>query len=340
MKIATSSGTTIGIEASADADLVYVSHAHSDHVRKKNLFTSEETLHLLRCGDGLQEAERHAVSFDDVELHPAGHILGSTQLRFNNSHSLVYTGDMKLREGFTTKAAEALLCDELHIDCTFGHPEFNFKTREELGDKIGRWTKTRLMTGQNVVFGAYSTGKAQELVHILNEFAHVTPIVDPVIERRCAVYERFGIKQERAVLGSPDAVELQRGPFVHIIPFNHVNPHSEKWFLVQHKRVTFALVTGWAARFQYRYHAFPLSDHADFSEILSYVQQSGAKRIVCHYGHADVMAKELKNRGYNAMTETEWKKLQKSKEGGMMQQMTLTATMTEQERTPDPEFIR
>ncbi|VVB73709.1 Uncharacterised protein [uncultured archaeon] len=198
------------------------------------------------------------------------------------------------------------------------------------------------MTGQNVVFGAYSTGKAQELVHILNEFAHVTPIVDPVIERRCAVYERFGVRQERAVLGSPDAVDLQRGPFVHIIPFNHVNPQSEKWFLAQHKRVTFALVTGWAARFQYRYHAFPLSDHADFSEILSYVQQSGAKKVVCHYGHADVMVKELRNRGYNAMAEKEWKQQEKAKSstGGVMQQMTLAASAAPQEQTPDPEFIR
>lgn len=339
MKIVTSNGKTIGIEASADADLVYVSHAHSDHSRKKNLFTSEETLHLLRCGDGLQDVERHIESFDDVELHPAGHILGSTQLRFTNGHSLVYTGDMKLREGFTTKSAEALLCDELHIDCTFGHPDFNFKTKEELGDKIGRWTKTRLMTGQNVVFGAYSTGKAQELIYMLNEFANVTPIVDPVIERRCAVYEKFGIKQERAVLGSPDAMELQRDSFVHIIPFNHINPHSEKWFLAQHKRITFALVTGWAARFQYRYHAFPLSDHADFSEILSYVQQSGAKKVICHYGHADVMVKELRNRGFNAMTEKEWKALQKAKDGnrGIMQQMTLTTAV---EQVPDPEFIR
>jgi len=52
------------------------------------------------------------------------------------------------------------------------------------------------------------------------------------------------------------------------------------------------------------------------------------------------MAKELKNRGYNAMTDKEWKKLQKEKESGMLQQMTLTANVTAQEQTPDPEFIR
>lgn len=324
MNIVTSSGKTIGIEASAGADLVYVSHAHSDHSRKKNIFASKETISLLRCDEKLHDLDSTTESFEDVVLHPAGHILGSTQLRFTNGHSLVYTGDMKLRKGFTTDSAEVLHCDELHIDCTFGHPDFCFKNREELGDKIGRWTKTRLMTGQNVVFGAYSTGKAQELIHILNEFSNITPIVDPVIERRCAIYENFGVKQDRIVLGSPEAAELQRDPFVHIIPFHHVNPDSERWFLAQYKRLTLALVTGWAAKYNYRYHAFPLSDHADFSEILSYVQQSGAKKIICHYGHADIMAKELRQRAYNAMTEKEWKQRQKDSEN-LMVQLTLTA---------------
>lgn len=329
MNIVTSGGKTIGIEASAGADLVYVSHAHSDHSRKKNVFASKETLSLLGCDEKIDDSNCFTGSFDDVELHPAGHILGSTQLRFTNGHSFVYTGDMKLREGFTTVSAEILPCDELHIDCTFGHPDFIFKSREELGDKIGRWAKTRLMTGQNVVFGAYSTGKAQELVHILNEFSSITPVVDPVIERRCSVYEQFGVKQDRVVLGSSEAAEIQRDPFIHIIPFNHVNPHSEKWFLAQYKRVTLALVTGWAAKYNYRYQAFPLSDHADFSEILSYVQQSGAKDVICHYGHADIMAKELRMRGYKSMTEKEWKR-QRNESEKVMAQLTLTNAIANQ----------
>ena len=305
MYLTLNDGRKLGIEVSKNADLVYISHAHSDHARGGNIFSSDQTFDLISAGS---EKRTSLVKLEDenVKLFPAGHILGSTQLRFTSGHTVVHTGDMKLRDGFTTEKAEILPCDELHIDCTFGHPDFNFPEKGEIADRIDRWTRTRLMTGQNVIFGAYSTGKAQELIHILNNFSDAIPVVDHTIEQKCKVYDKHGVKLKRFEIGTCEAAEAMRGKFVYIVPFHLVNQQSERWFLTEYKRVSFALVTGWANRYRYRNQAFPLSDHAGFSEILRYVEGSGAKEVVCHYGYASVMSSFLKSKGYNAKTDKEW----------------------------------
>ncbi|MCS7109290.1 MAG: MBL fold metallo-hydrolase, partial [Candidatus Micrarchaeota archaeon] len=248
----------------------------------------------------------HRICDKEITLHPAGHILGSTQLEYTNGHTIVFTGDMKLREGFTSERADIIKCDELHIDCTFGTPEFEFDSKEIIADRIDRWTRTRLMTGNSVIFGAYPVGKAQELIYILNEYSSIIPVVDSSIEEKCRVYEKYGIKLERIEIGTKEASEVMRDKFVYIIPFNFVNQESEKWFRTQYKQVSFSLLTGWAKRYKYRYHAFPLSDHAGFSEILKYVEESGAKEIICKYGNAAYMVSYLRSKGYNAIIDKEW----------------------------------
>lgn len=304
MQITLSDGRVLGIESSKGADITYISHAHSDHSRKGQIFSSKETFDLLNS------SSLNSVLCDirdkHIKLHPAGHILGSTQLEFTNGHTTVFTGDIKLREGFTTEKAEIIQADELHIDCTFGHPDFEFESSEIIADRIDRWTRTRIMTGNSVVFGAYTTGKAQELIYILNNFSDITPVVDRSIEEKCKVYEKHGIKLDRVEIGTKEAAEIMRERFVYIIPFNMVNQQSERWLSLQYKQVSFALVTGWAKRYKFRYHAFPLSDHSGFSEILRYVEESGAKEIVCHYGNAAFMSSYLKSKGFNAITDKEW----------------------------------
>jgi len=314
MLIQLEDGRTVGIENSK-GDITYISHAHSDHARKGRIFSSKETFDLLHnnFSEEVSEHDSHSsadfipISDKSIELHPAGHILGSTQIRFTNSHTVVFTGDMKLRNSFTSQKARILDCDELHIDCTFGHQDFVFPDIDVIADRIDRWTRTRLMTGQNVIFGAYSTGKAQELIKILNDYSNITPIVDNTIEQKCKVYEKHGVRLERAEIGSEKANEIMKGKFVYVVPFHLVNRDSENWFRIQYKQASFALVTGWALRYKYKYTAFPLSDHAGFSEIIEYIDSARPKEIICHYGNAAWMASYLKSKGYNAKTESEWR---------------------------------
>lgn len=285
----------IGIESNGGkTDSVYISHAHSDHFVKtsKAIISSEETFKLLQK-DELESGEL----FEGISLHNAGHMLGSTQIRIENGHTTVYTGDFKLRDGFTTKGAEVLECDELIIDSTYGDPAYTFQSKEEIAEEIGEWTQKALKYGK-VAFGAYRLGKAQELIAMLNSF-DIVPLVDGSIESGCAIYEDCGVRLRRIDFWTEEARERMRDNFVAVLPFHRVKKESSLLRGVW-GNTNCALVTGWAKSYRFPVRAFPLSDHAGYDEILEYVERSSAKKVTCKFGEASHLVSELKERGIDA----------------------------------------
>ena len=281
----------------------YISHAHADHsgaakMKNKKLLASEETLALLG------KEGRQKVNYDGISLRflRAGHVLGSTQLVVEDGAygKFVYTGDFKVGDGLTIKGAEAEECDMLLIEGTYGSPSMNFPPREEVREKIAKWVikENKLNT---VLLGGYSTGKAQELIALLNQHA-IVPLVHPRIEQVCKIYERFGIHLERIAMDSEEGNELKKSNFVGVMPFHLVNRElAYEFSRTSGRGVATALATGWANTFHYEAdEVFPLSDHADFKEIIDYCGRSGAKKIYCCLGDEEYMAKALRKEGFNA----------------------------------------
>jgi putative mRNA 3-end processing factor len=323
----------------------YVSHAHSDHaVKKGNILSSKETYSLLtasgrkRKGASCWIGEKIEEN-NHLKLFNAGHILGATQLYVENGKRIVFTGDMRLRDGFTTEGAPILQCDVLYIDCTFGEPSFVFPGKEEIAKEIHTWLQERLKNG-SVIFGAYRLGKAQELIALLNECG-IIPIVDPSIEKYCQIYEQHGVRLERVCVGehycnhiplnayTTDTSEhtghgeqgeqnrqiSQRdqrdilndgGNFVAIYPFHQVKNRAIdltalKTVIGRPIDIIYpALVTGWAKKYKFGMPAFPLSDHADFNEIIRYSKESGASKVICMYASSGEIVQELRKRRINA----------------------------------------
>jgi putative mRNA 3-end processing factor len=295
---------TLGIETAKEADIVYVSHAHSDHLirTKKHVLASKETIGLMRLGLK-RDITPCTETLEGVELHNAGHILGSTQLRFTNGHTTVHTGDMKLRDGFTTRGAKPLECDTLYIDATFGDPAFSFPSKEIITELICQWTAEKTKQGM-VIFGAYKTGKAQELIALLNEGTGIEPVVDDSIEERCKVYEKHGVKLERIPMSRDDSYEAALSNGVVILPFHKINAiMAREASELYGVNVDCALVTGWSMKYRYPVPAFPLSDHGGFDEIVEYVETAKPKKIVCKYGDASRLIDELRRRGFNAKSD-------------------------------------
>jgi len=281
----------------------YISHAHSDHssaakIKNKKLLASEETLALLGTEGRLK------VNCDGISLRflRAGHILGSTQLvvEGNEQGKFVYTGDLKLGDGLTTKGAEVEECDALLIEGTYGSPSMRFPPREEVRESIAKWVakENKLNT---VLLGGYSTGKAQELIALLNRHA-IVPLVHPRIEQVCKVYERFGVHLERVALDSDEGNEMKKSNFVGVMPFHLVNRELAYEFgRTSGHGVATALATGWANTFHYEAdEVFPLSDHSDFGELIDYCERSRAKKIYCCLGDEEYMAKALRKEGFDA----------------------------------------
>ncbi|VVC03626.1 Uncharacterised protein [Candidatus Burarchaeum australiense] len=281
----------------------YISHAHSDHAaaagrKGKRLLASAETLALL--GKEGREAV-HAHDSVKLRLINAGHMLGSTQLVAESDEGkFVYTGDFKVEDGLTVKGAEVEACNYLLMESTYSSPSTAFPPREKVREELVRWVKKEAELN-TVLIGGYSLGKAQELVATLNE-GGLVPLVHPRIEQVCKIYSRFGVRLERIPLDSPEGEELKKKNFVGVMPFHLVD--RELAYDVSRlcgKGVATALATGWANTFRYPVDkVFQLSDHADFGEMLDYLERAKPGKIWCCYGDSEYLARALCAKGYNA----------------------------------------
>ncbi len=291
----------IGIDAPL-GDVLYISHAHRDHVfgtkRRKGVIASEATLHL----GGIDVSKRLDHRSLGIELVNAGHILGSTQLVVDTYNGrVVYTGDFKLRDGLI-KGAEIVESDILVIESTYGHPNLVFPDQESVWEEMIDWVKNNYNKGHTVLLGGFSVGKAQEIINVLNREG-IEPVVHDAVEKYCKIYDRFGLRLNRVPVSSEEGREIVNGShFIGVVP-QHILKRKFCYELSFYygRKVVCAAVTG---QYLFRYidvdKVFPISDHADFNELLEYVLHSDPKQIYCIHGHSKILAKELVKRGYKA----------------------------------------
>jgi putative mRNA 3-end processing factor len=301
------------------AQVAFISHAHADHAKAakagatKNILATGATLELMRAlgfsTKGKKEvALECGVSFGEsvrIELLDAGHILGSAQFRaeLSGGFSFAYTGDFKLENALTTKGAEVAECDVLAVDATFGSRDFEFPPREETYDDIACWTAGEQEKGNSVVLGGYALGKAQELVACLNDRLGIAPIVSEKVSKACEVYVRNGVELDFLPIASAEAQDMLKSTFVAVLPPSKVTPElASDLSSVYGRRVKTALASGWAAKYRFvgLDKTFCLSDHADFPQLLEYVEASGAQTVLCQGAHKREFAGELQARGIKA----------------------------------------
>jgi Cft2 family RNA processing exonuclease len=286
-------GKTISLDK-GKGELAFLSHAHGDHLSgmrgKGEILSTQATLELASLS-------ATPATHPGTELLNAGHILGSTQLWAEaDGGSILYTGDFRFKDGICTRAATPKEADKLIVECTYGDPSFSFPTPEETYSQISRWVK--MNSGAILVFGAYNLGKTQELIRVLNEYCGITPVVTNDSEHFNRVYEKHGIKLDRVVVGTDEAEELMRGPFVAIAP-----PRIAKRSFASKLSGAFnlpaysAAVSGWVQKYKTSVHVgFPLSDHADFQDILEYVELVNPKEVVFVHGDGSHLMRALNKR--------------------------------------------
>jgi Cft2 family RNA processing exonuclease len=283
----------------ASGELCFVSHAHSDHTeafgKKREVLASRETFLLA----GKEPQER---GVQGVSLRHAGHMLGARQLFAQyDGGTFAYTGDFSLHDSYTARAAEILRCDTLMIDSTYCLPRMRFPQRYEVLAKMEKFVKAN--SESILVFGAYSTGKAQELVSFLNRECGIAPILAPKAAKISAAYEKCGVRLDYLEAGSEEAAEAEKRAHVAILPPPAVNFSAGARIAAQSgKNVLTAVATGWAASSRFPVdEAFPLSDHADFADTMRYIYESGAKTVICANANPESAAHYLRSIGINAI---------------------------------------
>lgn len=284
--------------AGRNGEPVVVSHAHSDHaVRTGRIIASPETARLLaqrygaRHAESLGFGEKMSLGKVDVTLFPSGHILGSAQVLLETPRtSLLYSGDIKLRPGYSARPIEIPEAENLIVEATFGSHVFQWPRREAIEELIFEFAEDGKRFGFTPVYMAYSLGKAQELLVILAK-AGIRAYVSESVMEMCKVYEEFGIRFGDYRLYS-DEPEIDG---VLVIP-----PQKEHHLGLKGGRRA-ALVSGWTAtRRRDETPGIPLSDHADFGELLRYVDKVKPRKVWTTHGYARDLAAALRHRGYDA----------------------------------------
>lgn len=283
----------------------FVSHAHSDHIAAhEEIIVSERTSRLMQARLPRARHE-HIVSFEkptvvrglNITLFPAGHIFGSAQFFLEaDEGSLLYTGDFKLRPGRSAEPTKWRQADTLIMETTFGLPRYRFPATDDVVAQIVAFCREALEENAVPVLLGYSLGKAQEILCSLIG-AGLQPMLHGSVFRMTRIYEQFG--QSCGDYERYDANKLD-GKVLICPPSANRSRMLEK---IPRKRV--AMISGWAvdpnACFRYQTDAaFPLSDHADYTDLVRYVELVQPKRVLTLHGYAAEFARDLRERGIEA----------------------------------------
>lgn len=287
-----------------------ITHAHADHARAgmETYICQMRTVPLLksRIGkkirvEGKEFGELFEINGVKFSLHPAGHIIGSAQIRAEYQAEVwVISGDYKVEDdGFTTPF-ESVPCDHFVTECTFGLPIYQFPAQEQIQKQMNAWVRDVWAQGQNAMLMGYSLGKAQRIIHMLDQEFEEKIIVHGTVQKM-----NDGILQSGVVMKKTTTQNKLRGegPYVIVAP---PNVQDAKW-LNKFKPFKRAFCSGWmGVRGHRRWDrvdaGFAISDHADWNGLNMAVLASGAQNIYCTHGADKHYSRWLSERyGLNAL---------------------------------------
>lgn len=293
------------LDADGPRELCVISHAHSDHIAEhRAIIATHATARIFRHRRGEAEVftqpygERRDYGRYALTFFPAGHCLGSAQVLVEaDGERLVYTGDIKLRPNVAAESAVIVPCDTLVMESTFGEPQYRFPPDVVTNERLYAAVDRALSDDRVPVMLAYALGKGQEALELLLRRGYRVTLHGSVWNV-AEIYRELGVEfsgpYERY------AREHLRGR-VLIAP-----PGCRKQPMIQNieRRYTIML-TGWAmsksAPYMYRGVdlILPLSDHADYDDLVRLARESGATRIITMHGPAKFAA-SLRALGFNA----------------------------------------
>jgi len=296
------------LDAHRPAKRAIISHAHFDHVaRHEESICTRQTAELIAARGARPGKQVRVVEFDEpvqitpsttATLLPAGHVLGSAQVLLEHPDwgRLLYTGDFKTRPSLTAEPCAQPQADVLIMETTFGQPHYVFPPAAETMAAAIAFCRDALSENCIPVLLGYSLGRSQEILAHLIE-ADFPIMLHPRVEAVTRVYEKLGYNFPRYTSFAP---MFAAG---HVIMAPSQALQSEAFVNISPRRT--AVLTGWALDESTRYRsrsdaAFPLSDHADYPELLAFVEAVNPQRVYTVHGFATEFAATLRSRGRDA----------------------------------------
>ena len=290
-------------------DRAVVTHAHADHFSpgSRAYLVSENSLSLFRSRLG-SEAHIDSVGFGvpvsmngvRLSFHPAGHILGSAQVRVELGGQIwVVSGDYKIASDPTCTPFSLVPCHTFVTEATFGLPIFRWPDQNRVFDRINDWWRANQQTGRASLLFAYALGKAQRVM------AGVDPAIGPVfthgaVERVNQIYRSVGVRLPSSRRATQASREELSGALIIAPP----SAKGTRW-LRRFGSPSTAFTSGWMrVRGMRRRRAvdrgFVLSDHADWPALLETILATGAEHVWVTHGYVPVVVRWLREQGLDA----------------------------------------
>ena len=286
-----------------------ITHAHSDHASAghEHYLVSLDGKHVSRTRLGavdlqtLRFGEAVAMNGVRVSLHPAGHVLGSAQVRIEHRGEVwVVSGDYKLQPDPTCAPFEPVKCHTFITESTFGLPIYRWRQPLELFAEMSDWWRANRAAGRASVVYAYALGKAQRVL------ASVDPSIGPIychgaVETLNQAYRAAQV----ALPGTQRVSAMPRGhDFSNALIVAPPSAQSSPW-LRRFGDFADAFASGWmqirgVRRRRAVDRGFALSDHADWPGLLEAIAATGAQRILVTHGYSNPLVQWLKECGLDA----------------------------------------
>jgi len=290
-------------------DKAIITHAHSDHARtgSNNYFCHHYTMPLLklRLGDvSIQSAEwNESIYINQVKisLHPAGHIIGSSQVRVEyNDEVWVVSGDYKTENDNISGQFEAVRCNTFISESTFGLPIYNWKPQEEIYSNIRQWITANQQAGKSSVVMAYSLGKAQRVLKCVAE------ITDKIFVHGAIWNVQEALTNAGWDLPAVKRVtqEMKKDEFKNAVIIAPPGADGSPW-MKKFSPYSTGVCSGWMqvrgnVRRRNTDAGFALSDHADWNGLITAVEATGAGKVFVTYGFQSAFSRYLNENGIEA----------------------------------------
>ncbi|UIR57711.1 ligase-associated DNA damage response exonuclease [Sphingobacterium sp. SRCM116780] len=290
-------------------DYAVTTHGHADHVRWGNKYylCHHLTKAIIKCRisedlvvESLAYGETVVRNGVQISFHPAGHVIGSAQVRLAYKGEVcVISGDYKIEYDGISTAFEPVKCHTFVSESTFGLPIYNWLPQENIIADIKQWATQNQVDHKTTVLIAYSLGKAQRLLQ--NLAGHMPIYVHNSIARLNEAIEHAGVPLpfHTKITAEMSKDELQGG--ILIVP---PAMQDTKWIKSLHTAAV-GVCSGWMQvrshrRWQSADAGFALSDHADWNGLTSAIRATGAEKVYVTHGFTSVFARYLSEIGISA----------------------------------------
>ncbi len=291
-----------------------ITHGHSDHARPghQHYACHHDSVNILRFRLG-QEISVTGYGYGETFLHrgvrfsfhPAGHIIGSAQIRVEYQGEVwVASGDYKLEDDGLAPAYEPVKCHAFITECTFGLPVYKWPDPATVHQEINQWWENNRKAGKVSILSGYSLGKAQRLLHHLD--ASIGPVfTHGAIENMNEVLRESGVvlPDTRRVTADINKKEYKGG--LVLAPPSAIGSAWQKKF----QPFSEGIASGWMAlrgarRRRSVDRGFILSDHVDWPGVNTAIRETGAQKIITTHGYTSIFTKWLLEQGYQASAES------------------------------------